>query len=150
MHSFFKRHVITSRLRHLQSGVFQPSGHYISSLFIIDKSLKATQIWREISFKTLQPGISKADLPTQHCCRVPMTYEFNHMTNQKRKNLFPSATCNPWGEIAKMNSFACCVVFHRRVQKCFCLYSEGHSVCNFIHEKKNNNFSLRNKCTVRF
>lgn len=63
MHSVLS-HAMTSSLRHLQSLVFQPSGHYISSLFVIDKSLKPSQICWEISFKTLQPGSSEPDQPT--------------------------------------------------------------------------------------
>lgn len=132
---FFKSHAITSRLRHVQSLVFQPSGHYISFLFVIDKSLKAAQIWWEISFKTLQPGISKPDRPTQKCCSVLMTYECNHMTNQKHKERQEYLTLRhlqPLGKSCKEESIYLLHCLSKMRPKVFQSFSKGKkSGCTF-------------------
>ncbi len=134
-YDFLKSHAITSRPRHLQSLVFQPSGHHISSLFVIDKSLKAAQIWWEISFKTLQPGISKPDQPTQKSCSVLMTYECNHMTNQKckeRQEYLTLRHLQPLGKSCKEESIYLLYCLSKMCPKVFQSFSkEKRSGCTF-------------------
>ncbi len=118
MHSFFKSHAITSRPRHLQSLVFQPSGHYISSLFVIDKSLKAAKYGEKSHLKPF--SLEFQSQISQPKSAAVSWWHMNVITWQirntrKDKNILPSATSNLWGKVAKRNLFTCCIVFLRCV-----------------------------------